>query len=84
MTYGAEMPVIHYDGMTIVAESPHSYGANGTGNGKKAIPPVHVHEPGGDPHDETGHAPETAGHPESKPSPDHEHSGDSEQEASHV
>ena len=25
LTYGAEMPVIHYDGMTIVAESPHSY-----------------------------------------------------------
>jgi len=26
MTYGAEMPVIHYEGMTIVAESPHSFG----------------------------------------------------------
>ncbi len=26
LTYGAEMPVIHYQGMTLVAESPHSYG----------------------------------------------------------
>ncbi len=24
-TYGAEMPVIHYQGMTLVAESPHSF-----------------------------------------------------------
>ncbi len=28
MTYGAEMPVIHYEGMTIVAESPHSFDRN--------------------------------------------------------
>ncbi len=28
-TYGAEMPVIHYEGMPIVAESPHRYGRNG-------------------------------------------------------
>ena len=26
LTYGAEMPVIHYQGMTLVAESPHAYG----------------------------------------------------------
>ena len=29
LTYGAEMPVIHYQGMTLVAESPHSYARNG-------------------------------------------------------
>ena len=29
LTYGAEMPVIHYQGMTLVAESPHSYDRNG-------------------------------------------------------
>ena len=28
-TYGAEMPVIHYQGMTLVAESPHFLEANG-------------------------------------------------------
>ena len=28
-TYGADMPVIHYEGMPIVAESPHRYGRNG-------------------------------------------------------
>ena len=28
-TYGAEMPVIHYEGMPIVAESPHRYARNG-------------------------------------------------------
>jgi zinc/manganese transport system ATP-binding protein/zinc transport system ATP-binding protein len=28
-TYGAEMPVIHYEGMTLVAESPHFLEANG-------------------------------------------------------
>ncbi len=27
-TYGAEMPVIQYQGMTLVAESPHSFGRN--------------------------------------------------------
>ena len=51
MTYGAEMPVIHYNGMTIVGESPHSYGTNG----KDTAPPVHVHHPGGDPEDEASH-----------------------------
>jgi len=29
LTYGAEMPVIHYQGMTLVAESPHFFEANG-------------------------------------------------------
>ena len=29
-TYGAEMPVIHYEGMTLVAESPHFLEANGS------------------------------------------------------
>ena len=55
LTYGAEMPVIHYDGMTIVAESPHSYGSNGDVTGSAEVPPVHVHEPGGNPEEETGH-----------------------------
>ena len=26
LTYGADMPVIHYQGMTLVAESPHAFG----------------------------------------------------------
>ena len=29
LTYDAEMPVIHYQGMTLVAESPHFFGGNG-------------------------------------------------------
>ena len=29
LTYGADMPVVHYQGMTLVAESPHSYGRHG-------------------------------------------------------
>ena len=28
LTYNAEMPVIHYQGMTLVAESPHFFGRN--------------------------------------------------------
>ena len=32
-TYGADMPVIHYEGMPIVAESPHRYGRDGDGDG---------------------------------------------------
>ena len=70
LTYGAEMPVIHYDGMTIVAESPHSYDRNGDIDGKTSLPAVHVHEPGGDPDDEAGHV--------------REHGFDPEIEASHV
>ena len=34
-TYGAEMPVIHYEGMPIVAESPHRYGRNGGGSNEE-------------------------------------------------
>ena len=34
MTYGAEMPVIEYHGMTLVAESPHHFGRNGGENGR--------------------------------------------------
>ena len=37
-TYGAEMPVIHYEGMPIVAESPHRYarpGGRGDGAGHR-------------------------------------------------
>ena len=29
LTYGAEMPVIEYEGMTLVAESPHHFARNG-------------------------------------------------------
>ena len=31
LTYGAEIPVIRYQGMTLVAESPHHFGTNGQG-----------------------------------------------------
>ena len=41
-TYGADMPVIHYEGMPIVAESPHRYGRNGGGRGNGA-PTGHSH-----------------------------------------
>ena len=64
LTYGAEMPVIHYEGMTIVAESPHSYGRNGDSDGKASLPPVHVHEPGGNPEDEATHVREHGFDPE--------------------
>lgn len=64
LTYGAEMPVIHYEGMTIVAESPHSYGRNGDSDGKVSLPPVHVHEPGGNPEDEAVHVREHGFDPE--------------------
>ena len=36
-TYGAEMPVIHYEGMPIVAESPHRYGRNGGESGDETM-----------------------------------------------
>ena len=64
LTYGAEMPVIHYEGMTIVAESPHSYGRNGDSDEKASLPPVHVHEPGGNPEDEAVHVREHGFDPE--------------------
>ena len=42
LTYGAEMPVIEYEGMTLVAESPHHFGRNGqtepSVNGKGSVP----------------------------------------------
>ena len=53
LTYGAEMPVIHHEGMTIVAESPHFFGRNGksqngpvgpahgTNHNQEATDPVH-------------------------------------------
>ncbi len=34
-TYNADMPVIHYQGMTLVAESPHFFNRNGSDNGNK-------------------------------------------------
>ena len=36
-TYGADMPVIDYEGMPIVAESPHRYARNGGESGDKAM-----------------------------------------------
>ncbi len=38
LTYGAEMPVIHHEGMTIVAESPHFFGRNGKSQNGPAGP----------------------------------------------
>ncbi len=35
-TYGSEMPVIQYEGMTLVAESPHHYSAAARNNGDPA------------------------------------------------
>ena len=35
-TYGAEMPVIEYEGMSLVAESPHHFRKNGNSNGKSS------------------------------------------------
>ena len=36
-TYGADMPVVNYEGMPIVAESPHRYARNGGESGDKAM-----------------------------------------------
>ena len=83
LTYGAEMPVIHYDGMTIVAESPHSYGRNADSNGDAPLPPVHVHEPGGDPEDETGHIRDHGFDPEIEASHVRDHQSDSDSHSSH-
>ena len=82
LTYGAEMPVIHYDGMTIVAESPHSYGRNGDPDGNGFLPPVHVHEPGGDPKDETGHVRNHGFDPEIEASHVRDHQADSDSHSS--
>jgi len=38
LTYGAEMPVLEYQGMMLVAESPHYFNGNGRGNGKEGTP----------------------------------------------
>ena len=84
LTYGAEMPVIHYDGMTIVAESPHSYVTNGAGNGSKGLPPVHVHEPGGDPEEEASHVLRHHDHSGEESQHIHQHSGESDVESSHL
>ena len=83
LTYGAEMPVIHYDGMTIVAESPHSYGRNAGSNGDAPLPPVHVHEPGGDPEDETGHIRDHGFDPEIEASHVRDHQSDPDSHSSH-
>ena len=83
LTYGAEMPVIHYDGMTIVAERPHSYGRNGDIDDKTSLPPVHVHEPGGDPDDEAGHVREHGFDPEIEASHVRAHQAGSETHSSH-
>jgi zinc/manganese transport system ATP-binding protein/zinc transport system ATP-binding protein len=36
-TYGAEMPVLDYHGMPLVAESPHFHGTNGRRNGEATL-----------------------------------------------
>ncbi|HIN35257.1 MAG TPA: metal ABC transporter ATP-binding protein [Dehalococcoidia bacterium] len=84
LTYGAEMPVIHYEGMTIVAESPHSYGRNGDSDGKVSLPPVHVHEPGGNPEDEAVHVREHGFDPEIDARHVRDHREGSEHDDSHA
>ena len=84
LTYGAEMPVIHYEGMTIVAESPHSYGRNGDSDGKASLPPVHVHEPGGNPEDEAIHVREHGFDPEIEARHVRDHRDGSEHDDSHA
>ena len=84
LTYGAEMPVIHYEGMTIVAESPHSYGRNGDSDGKVSLPPVHVHEPGGNPEDEAVHVREHGFDPEIDARHVRDHRDGSEHDDSHA
>ena len=84
LTYGAEMPVIHYEGMTIVAESPHSYGRNGDSDEKASLPPVHVHEPGGNPEDEAIHVREHGFDPEIEARHVRDHRDGSEHDDSHA
>ena len=84
LTYGAEMPVIHYEGMTIVAESPHSYGRNGDSDGKASLPPVHVHEPGGNPEDEAVHVRQHGFDPEIEARHVRDHREGSEHDDSHA
>ena len=84
LTYGAELPVIHYEGMTIVAESPHSYGKNGDSDGKASLPPVHVHEPGGNPEDEAVHVREHGFDPEIEARHVRDHRNGAEHDDSHA
>ena len=84
LTYGAEMPVIHYEGMTIVAESPHSSGRNGDSDGQASLPPVHVHEPGGNPEDEAIHVREHGFDPEIEARHVRDHRDGSEHDDSHA
>lgn len=42
LTYGAEMPVIHYQGMTLVAESPHAYGRSAPEPEVEPLEPAHA------------------------------------------
>ncbi len=62
LTYGADMPVIHYQGMTLVAESPHAYGRK-VEEPDPQLEPVQIN--GTDRKTEVGHG---HGHPH-----DHEH-----------
>ena len=62
LTYGADMPVIHYQGMTLVAESPHAYGRKVEETAPQ-LEPVQIN--GTDSKTESGHG---HGHPH-----DHEH-----------
>lgn len=62
LTYGADMPVIHYQGMTLVAESPHAYGRK-VEESDPQLEPVQIN--GTDRKTEVGHG---HGHPH-----DHEH-----------
>ncbi len=62
LTYGADMPVIHYQGMTLVAESPHAYSRK-VEEPDPQLEPVQIN--GTDRKTEVGHG---HGHPH-----DHEH-----------
>ncbi len=58
MTYGAEMPVIHYQGMTLVGESPHFVGTDGERDG--------VDIEGHVPHEHSRTRPDDRDHPHSR------------------
>ena len=57
LTYGAEMPVIHHEGMTIVAERPHVFGRNGKSENGTARPShgTNGEEPAAPVHSSTAH-----------------------------
>ena len=65
MTYGAAMPVIHYEGMTLVGESPHFAATNGEQGGAD----VEVHVP--HQHRDTGLDGEEHSHSRDPVHPDH-------------